>query len=140
MSHFTSATTQITQLTDLRAACAALNLTLIEPDLTNPAERDGTVPIRGWANQVRRVAAKLGGEHLNRFGYEIGFRLTDAGTYELIADWMGASVAPHTLAAQLNNEAALAAALEEVAALGYDAEVVRDPDGTIRVIAAEATY
>lgn len=136
MSHYTSATLAITSLDDLRAACAACGYTLIEPDPANPAERDGTVTINGWGRQRRRVAAKLA--PIAGLGYEIGFRRTDAGAYEMVADWMGAAISPAQLKERLENEAALAASLAELYELGYtDVQVIREA-GEIRIVAQPA--
>lgn len=137
MSHYTSADLAITNLEDLRAACAALGYELITPDpKANADERDGTVQINGWGNQRRRVAAKLSGGDLNRYGYEIGFRQrTEGGNFEMIADWMGAKFSPSELKERLENEVALAASLAELAAMGYsDVQVIREA-GEIRLVA-----
>lgn len=76
MSHFTKLSTQIKDLNILKEVVGDMHLTLVI----------GRTECRGYNGKVSNVDAIIRGKD----GYDIGFFLTENGTYEVIADWWGA--------------------------------------------------
>ena len=128
MSHFTTIRTKITDLNVLKKCLEEMGYSLEE----------GELRIKGYAGTTECVDLRisLSDEH------GLGFRRSDDGTYELIADWWGITSVDQesledqirTIEKQILQEYACEKVLREAKKHGWiKAKSERQPDGSIRI-------
>lgn len=125
MSHFTQVKTKITDITTLKKALEELGYGYIE----------GDVKVRGWRGITERadLAVSTGSP------YNIGFRRSEDGSYEVIADWWGVQsrtgLSERAFVRNVNQRYAYHKVVDEVTRRGYmvsEDEVTAD--NTIRLV------
>ena len=128
MSHFTQVETRINDLVALKAALVELGMEFEE------AGENQLVKVRGWKGSTLTAEAKIKASK----SYDIGLQLTEAGNYQLIADWWGIEEETQQEAAAIQQKVIQCYAKHkvkaEVAKQGFtiDEEVV-EADGTIKI-------
>jgi hypothetical protein len=125
MSHFTKVQTKITDLDCLKEALDDLHC----------AYREGESRVRGWRGQWTEadLVIDTGGP------YNIGFRQTGQGSYEVVADWWGiemrTGLSQSKFLNDLNQRYAYHKVISEVRKRGFSvAEDETLQDNTIRLV------
>jgi Protein of unknown function (DUF1257) len=125
MSHFTKVQTKITDVDCLKQALEDLQYSC----------REGEVRVRGWRGQWSQadLVADLGGP------YNIGFRKSPQGNYEVVADWWGVEmrtgISQVKFVNDLNQRYAYHKVLSEVRKRGFSvAEDETLEDHSIRLV------
>lgn len=77
MSHFSEVKTKIKNRETLKKALAKLGFEIVE------AEAGSSVDVRGYFGESQAAEFKI----LTSTHYDIGFRLNEEGTYEIVGDW-----------------------------------------------------
>lgn len=124
MSHFTRVRTE---MTDRHLVIEALE------EMGHQIQEGGRV--RGWNGQ--QETADLVVRQSN--GYDIGLRQTPSGSFEVVADWMGAGD-QEAFTRRLRQEYAAAAAIAQVRSQGFtDVRRKRTEDGEIEIVVHESS-
>ncbi len=125
MSHFTKVQTKLTDLDCVKQALEDLHC----------AYREGEVRVRGWRGQWSEadLVIDTGGP------YNIGFRKTGKGNYEVVADWWGVEMrtglSQTKFLNELNQRYAYHKVISEVRKRGFlVAEDETLQDNTIRLV------
>jgi len=125
MSHFTKVQTKITDIDCLKQALEDLQYSC----------REGEVRVRGWRGQWSEadLVADLGGS------YNIGFRKSPQGNYEVVADWWGVEmrtgISQVNFVNDLNQRYAYHKVLSEVHKRGFSvADDATNKDNSIRLV------
>lgn len=128
MSHFTKVETQLRNLVHLRRALEDLGYKVVEG-------KGGQVRVRGYstATEEAELAVDIEGSY-----YNIGLRRTEAGLYDLVADWdeieATTEVRQQVFVQQLTQRYAYHTVVEEAAKAGFKlAEEVNEEDGSLRL-------
>jgi hypothetical protein len=121
MSHFTKVQTQITDESYLLKALKDLGY---QPEI-------GRVQVRGYYGATTLADLKVAANP----SYDIGFTKTEAGTYQIEADWWGCNMSESVFAQKLTQRYSYHAAVDSLAEQGFElTDTITEQDGTIRLI------
>jgi hypothetical protein len=127
MSHFTKVETQINDLVALKKALDQLGWKYTHD------EQGVGVTVRGYRGQTTKAEMSI-----DMGKYDIGVVKTEAGTYELVADWWGIEttrgITEEEVAKELNAKYAYQRVVAAVEAEGYTVEAnTVAADGTVKL-------
>jgi len=118
MSHFTTVSTQIKDLSLLNASAKALGLKKVERTVVN-----GYIGQKTEAEHVWQVSEN----------YDFGVIKNANGTYDLIADWWGCGLTTPNLDKKIIQEYSVQSILRRAKLMGHSAVRETQPDGSVKV-------